>query len=495
MIFNLEHVWFTLRRAFTCRLCLRIAVAVFLAILVAEAGVLFFSIKSYEKDRLAEVEREAIVVMRTILRSANAAGTLDTGFSETARLLRDGSVLVGAQVFDKAGVRRASFGETPVILESLFGRAVRRRLSDGTRMDVAWPPFRIQMPYSVTARIDTGEISGQINGFIWRIAGLVLLISVFVTIVTMIVLDRMVLAPIIDLDHRLTGTGEDPNNPEKYIMDSTRSDELGDVIRAFNGMLRWSGSNLATIKKNERDLLIAKNQAEQDNLAKSAFLSSMSHELRTPMNAVLGFGQLLQFNPKEPLSAAQSQYVDNILEGGQHLLDLINEILDLAKIEAGMIDLTLENVNVEAVLVECLSLMTPLARKRGIQITVGDSFKSNHSVYADEIRIKQCLLNLMSNGIKYNKENGTLTLDCKITPEGMLRVVVTDTGVGIAEDILDDLFVPFNRLQADVRDVEGTGIGLTITRQLIESMGGMIGVETRLGDGTTFWFDLPMQER
>ncbi|HEY9081194.1 MHYT domain-containing protein [Magnetovibrio sp.] len=243
-----------------------------------------------------------------------------------------------------------------------------------------------------------------------------------------------------------------------------------------------------------RELRQAKEDAEAANHAKSEFLSSMSHELRTPLNAILGFGQLLDYNPKEPLTPAQKDSVKQIMSGGQHLLNLINDVLDLAKIEAGKVQLSIENVSVKTVLNECLSLTQTLADKRGIRQIVGEGFQTNKDIRVDHTRFKQSLLNLMSNAVKYNKENGSVTLDCHETLDGMLHISVTDTGEGIPEEKYEELFKPFNRLDAENTEIEGTGIGLTITKQLIERMDGHIGVVSEVGQGSTFWLELPCSE-
>lgn len=245
----------------------------------------------------------------------------------------------------------------------------------------------------------------------------------------------------------------------------------------------------------ERALLEAKEKADSANKAKSTFLSSMSHELRTPMNAILGFAQMLEFNPTEPLTKAQKGSVGHIMEGGQHLLELINEILDLAKVEAGMVELSIEDISVRTTLDECLSLIHTMAEDRGIEIAVGEGFNTTAEIRTDHMRFKQSLLNLMSNAVKYNRPDGKITLDCHETPGGMLHITVADTGAGIPEDILGELFEPFSRLGAENTKVEGTGIGLTITKQLVESMDGHIGVDSEVGKGSTFWIELPLAER
>lgn len=240
----------------------------------------------------------------------------------------------------------------------------------------------------------------------------------------------------------------------------------------------------------QNELVSAKEEAERANRAKSDFLSSMSHELRTPMNAVLGFGQLLESDTDEPLTESQAENVGQILHAGWHLLELINEVLDLAKVESGKIDLSIENVDPLEVLRECVDLIGSVAAGSGIQVSLDISSDKLHMVRADRTRLKQALLNLISNAIKYNRENGLVTISARYTSDAKLRLCVTDTGVGLSEQQLQRLFQPFNRLGAERSGIEGTGIGLVITRQLVQLMGGSIGVESEPGQGSTFWIEL-----
>lgn len=237
----------------------------------------------------------------------------------------------------------------------------------------------------------------------------------------------------------------------------------------------------------------AQRLAETANLTKSEFLSSMSHELRTPMNAILGFAQLLEFNPKEPLTEAQKGCVEHIMKGGNHLLSLINDILDLARIEAGKVDVSIVDISPTAILDECLTFITGMAEKRGIDISIPDATVKIPRVLADYTRFKQVLLNFMSNAVKYNRENGSLTITFEET-ENMLRINVTDTGEGIPEDKQKELFKPFSRLGAENTEIEGTGIGLVVCKDLVELMHGTVGLESEVGRGSTFWFTLPLAE-
>ncbi len=239
----------------------------------------------------------------------------------------------------------------------------------------------------------------------------------------------------------------------------------------------------------EQALVAAREAADRANHAKSEFLSSMSHELRTPMNAILGFGQLMEYD--DTLPAEHQDNVREILKAGQHLLQLINEVLDLAKVESGSIDLSLEPLGLSEVVQECLSLVGTLADRRDIRL-------SHHgvegaAVRADRTRLKQVLLNLLSNAIKYNREGGSVRLEVQPVEADRLRILVRDTGLGIPADKRADLFQPFNRLGAEGSEIEGSGIGLTITRRIVEMMGGSVDVESTVGVGSTFWIELPRE--
>ena len=236
-------------------------------------------------------------------------------------------------------------------------------------------------------------------------------------------------------------------------------------------------------------LMEARETAERANQAKSDFLSSMSHELRTPMNAILGFAQMLEYDAD--LNADQQDNVHEILKGGRHLLQLINEVLDLAKIESGRIDLSLEPLDLNELVESCLDLIQPLAAARNISLQLDVPPLS--TVRGDRIRLKQALLNLLSNAVKYNSEGGAIALGVESATDQRLRIKVSDSGAGISPENLQEIFEPFSRLKAEHSEIEGTGIGLSITRQLVELMGGNVGLESTVGVGSTFWIELPSE--
>ncbi|HET7707280.1 MAG TPA: PAS domain S-box protein [Thermoanaerobaculia bacterium] len=264
------------------------------------------------------------------------------------------------------------------------------------------------------------------------------------------------------------------------------------AIRDQSGSLRGFAKltrDLTERNKFEATLTNARAVAEKANLAKSDFLSSMSHELRSPLNAILGFAQLMDSDSPSP-TPAQGESIMQILNAGWYLLELINEILDLAAIESGKLSMSLEPVLLNELLLECQSMIEPLAQKRGIQL----NFPADDAVYcvnADRTRIKQVLINLLSNAIKYNNPDGSVVVACSAkSASGRVRLTVTDTGAGLPPEKLEQLFQPFNRLGQEVGAEEGTGIGLVVSKRLVELMDGVIGVESSPGKGTTFWVEL-----
>jgi PAS domain S-box-containing protein len=280
-------------------------------------------------------------------------------------------------------------------------------------------------------------------------------------------------SPLVGIEFLLPQNGGDRNLEARFL--PLLEEEVIIIIR-----------DITERKQVEEALREAKLEADSANRAKSEFLSRMSHELRTPLNSILGFTQLLQISD---LSDKQHKNLDYVLKAGEHLLELINEVLDIARIEAGHSGITREPVKIRAMLQECLDLIEPMAAQRGLEIDTGNAFEYEGYVLADRQRLRQVLLNIMTNAVKYNTDKGKISFSCQVRGE-RLRINVRDKGPGVEPEKLARLFTPFDRLGAEHTNIEGTGLGLALSKQLVEAMHGGIGVESDVGRGSNFWIEL-----
>lgn len=311
--------------------------------------------------------------------------------------------------------------------------------------------------------------------------------------------DMITIYPPADLPLARAMRGQIVDSAEVFVRNASRPDgtwihSTARPLLSEEGVSRGAIVVFRDITESKRahtELRSAKEQAESANRAKSEFLSRMSHELRTPLNAILGFAQVLEM---DALSEDQTASVEQILKGGQHLLTLINEVLDIARIEAGKLALSPEPILIREALDEALDLVVPLAGSGQVRILKDVSPVWDLYIRSDRQRLKQVILNILSNAIKYNRKGGNVTISCSASTEDRVRIEVSDTGRGIPKQKMELLFSPFERLGAEETGIEGTGVGLALSQRLVEAMGGAIGAASEFGKGSRFWVEFPLSE-
>lgn len=607
------------RALLSSRLCVRIAVMVFLGILAVEAAILIPSYYGYKKDLLLRLEDSGHTAVIAGLREHANDDVRDLLIA--GRYLARGPRLRGGAIYGTDGEFIGSFGVTPELsLPGILNVEVRRQLSsDGMWYDVRWTPEEIQLPYHVVGRMDASWINGELWAFLLRIVGLVLVISLSVTGLTFVVLGRYILSPMLDLSGRLVAAQKDPDHADRYVaLENKNRDELGAMVEALNALLKqvstlrlrerreneqrfkdfanaasdwfwemdetlhfsyfsprfekvsgvspdallgktWrafadisvrSQANLKYVEAlrahmpfrnfefsyrradgetsyqsangnpifDERgrfkgyrgtgrdvtashlageQLRMAKEVAEAANRAKSEFLANMSHELRTPLNAINGFSELMISSVAgTPGSEKVAGYARDINESGQHLLQVINDILDLSKIEAGKLELYEDTVDIAALLKSCITIMNERIQERGLSFAC-DLPQEAFYLWGDERKLKQVLINLLSNAVKFTPEGGSVTLEVSAS-EGdcSIQFRVIDSGIGMSPASIPQIMEPFTQVDSNLnRKYEGTGLGLPLTKALVELHGGRLELRSQLGEGTVAVVCLPAERQ
>ncbi|MFC5461059.1 ATP-binding protein [Massilia niabensis] len=495
------------------------------AVLVSVGLIIVYDLRSYQRSLVTDLSTQAELVGHM----TSAALAFDDArlAGENLALLRTRPMVRSAAIFDENGRLFASYvaSGAPTTLPSRPGGSEARIEGDHL---VLFRPI-----------VENGDTIGTVwlraeNRLLARtldylgIALGVTLLALAVAWLLMHRIGRVITTPIV----AVTGIAREVVATRDYSRRAPRigNDEAAELADSFNAMLveieqrtrELEGSNAEIAREaNERaraqqeimrlneqleervdertlqlalanaELANAIDEARNANQAKSAFLSSMSHELRTPLNAILGFAQILTSESLPTTEAQKKEFASHILKSGRHLLTLINEILDLAKVESGTISLSMEPVELGEILRECRTMVEPLAAARGVRVLFPEfAEQASAMLLADRTRLKQVLLNLLSNAIKYNRDAGAVVLDCTQVNPGRLRIAVQDTGMGLRPDQVDSLFQPFNRLGQEAGAQEGTGIGLVVTRRLVELMGGTIEVTSSPGVGSVFAIEL-----
>ncbi len=598
-----------------CRLCWRISIAVFLSILTIEAALLIPSYRNYERDLLLRLEDTGRTALITGLRTNAHRSTRDL-------LIYGGQLigptwLTGATLYGMDGSTIGSFGEVPELTPAAARETGvgKLRLAGGERYEVLWPADETGLPFAVVGRLDSGWVSGELVAFVWRILGLVLVISVFVSGATIFVIGRLILRPMLQLRAKLVAARRDPTNAERYAIERHGNDELGDMIGALNDLvhevsrtrrdelraserrfrdftdaasdwfwemdenLRFSyfsqrftdvtgvpkemllgktrqetgipnvdqdawrtqlanlaarrafrnfihprtkpdgsvvwlsisgkpvydddgrflgyrgvGADITKLKQTEEALRAAKEEAEATNHTKSKFLATMSHELRTPLNAIIGFSEIIKLKASKQDGASKfGEYATDIFDSGQHLLDLINDILDLSKIESGTDELEEQDLEIADIVGPVLTLVKERASRGNVALRT-EYPDDLPALNADCRKLKQILANLLSNGIKFTPAGGSVTLRIRCRADGGYVFQIVDTGIGIALEDIPKALTPFEQIGGYLdRQNEGTGLGLALAKVLVELHGGSLDLQSEVGVGTTVTVRLPAE--
>lgn len=596
------------RRFLRCRLCWRVSLTVLFSILVVEAVILFPSLRNYESDLLLRIEDAATAAM-----AARVNPHVESPRAAVVALsaaMSNYSALLGGHIYDAEGGLIAVFGDAPSLSldEARNDNRRARRLGNGDRFELLWPRSESGLPYDIVARADSSWVAAELWGFVIRIAGLVLLISVVSTTAALLVLWRTVLMPLLQLRERMSAVGANPTTPEQHIVPTTRRDELGEVITNFNDLVRlisgrhreeltrvvamadnavdsivaynaagdlvyanraaltyfgaettqqleafdWHflapdgtgplytvreaaangasnqehllvmpdghqrpvlcGANrlldnagepslyfaslldITVRKAAEEALIAAKSESDAANRTKSEFLTTMSHELLTPLNAIIGFSGIIATEGLGPVGDKRYQdYANDIGDSGGRLLAIIEDILELSRIEAGRYEIDVSTIDLDDLLNTSVQKMQSDfdAKQQHVRTEIRPGLPT---LDGDVLAIRRIVTNLLSNASKFTPDGGEVSVVAAAAPGGGLDIEVTDNGIGIDEDNLPRALEPFTQVDGSLsRRYEGTGLGLTLAATLARLHNGRVELRSQLGQGTTARVHFPAE--
>jgi len=619
MPFEIDQLLARMIMVLRSRLSRRVALSVFFTIVIVEALILVPSYMNYKRDRLELLEMSGKNAALMYINTHHHDDAKHKPISSHEHL--PGTILLGLTIYSKTGRELDQIGEKP-----LFGFSSKKSEGNtsfkprlvGEHYEVFWQPAQLGVPYMAAARISASSLPEDLLNFILRIAGLALLISLSVCFVTMIILGRTIISPILTLRERLMHAAQNPKEVEKYVLDTERNDEIGEVFSSFNHMLYHVGDNVKTInsslkqlrqseararnifdnsndaiflvdmekyliidankkacqmlgyslaelkvtsvndihpdevvavdqfsksvlhtgsgrtdtlscvakdghkipaeisasrlemaegpvmmvivrditerKKSEEALLQMKQEADLSNRAKSEFIANISHELRTPLNSIIGFSDILQNTDYKSISAdIYREYVNDINTSGQQLLDLINDILDISKIEAGKVELFEECVELHQAVEACLVMVKVRAEEANIALNC-QAPEQKIILRGEARKIKQILINLLSNAIKFTDTGGQVTVSWGINNEAGVSLCVADSGIGMAAEDIPKALERFGQVQSTLtRNYEGTGLGLPLVGALTRLHDGIVDIESTPGVGTKVTVKFPAE--
>ena len=485
------------------KLSAKVAAAVFLSIVVIEAVILIPSYLNYERDLLFRLEQVGRASLVSAYKAQQLAGENDLTVLGKA-VLRRGQV-VGGRIYHPDGRSLGDFGAPPGITPPKgLKTTIQQRSPDGQWLDVVWSARAINLPRIIAARLDARWVGTELKMFVWRIAGLVLLISIVVCGTTVLILHFLVLRRVKALCVWLMGLNFDSQNPRPAFPNVGRNDELGimastlqDTVERASGKLSQIRDDRAAldeanhrleeiISNRTRELRLSKEAAESANHAKTEFLAHMSHELRTPLNAILGFSDLIKDQMFGPLGNQRyAEYADNISDAGSHLSKIIGDLLDVSQVEMGELEIGDETVDLHKTLADCMTMVRDHADRADVTLTT-EVEEDMPDLRADGRRVKQILLNLLSNAIKFTPGKGIVGVKVDIGRDNGITFRVTDTGLGITDDDIPRITTPFGQVSEAYtsNSQEGVGLGLPLVKSLTELHGGTLRIESILGKGT-----------